>query len=528
LTALFYTARDFCATFYTFRLFAVEPLYHLLIPSSNEFRKLYEAFDWHEIDAECSAVYKNQKLGAPAYAPQVLFRILVLMYVSGTAFESRTLSRLSTDLSWRWFVGLSIWHKVPDAGTLSRFRKRLGVVKFAALLVKLIEACDAAGLVGHEEAYYDMTGVGASATQATPYQRAVILAKALSVYLDEEMGGVGQLTQEQVAEIALEVLQAAHPSLKQVSAAQVAASQTKMAAQDAQSTQGEPKWWQSIQEKISTLGQKTCDLPADAKARLLQVGARLVPALPQAWGNPDATVGHTRTDGTLCGYRSGFLVDAKHLIISAVVFTGLTVREAPSVLTALDRHYAIFQRYPQRLGLDSAYEYDDIHVAMADKKIDHVATVRSRPGAKGVYHSDAFLWHDDGQLLCPADLPMDQVGGPYKNNKERYHSTAACATCPLLNHCLTPEQQAKQGAKPRRVLQIETAPHQRAQLHRVRSRSPEGRAIRHRRFAAERLFGHNNHYHNGDKAPYRSGPMDNIAQLMVAFVSNLETLAAYA
>ncbi len=502
-------------------------LYHLLIPPSNELRKLYEAFDWSEIDAICGAVYKNQRLGAPAYAPQVLFRILVLMYVSGTAFESRTLSRLSTDLSWRWFVGLSIWHKVPDAGTLSRFRKRLGVVKFEALLVKLIEACDAAGLVGHVEAYYDMTGVEATATQVTPYQSAVILAKALSAYLDEEMGGVGQLTQEQIAGIALEVLQSDHPSLKQVSAAQIAASQAKMAAQDGQSPQVEHRWWQSIQEKLATLGQKTTALPTDAKARLRQVAEQLVPALPQAWGNPDATVGHTRTDGTLCGYRSGFLVDAKHLIISAVVFAGLTVREAPSVLTALDRHYTIFQRYPQRLALDSAYEYDDIHVAIADKRIDHVATVRSRPGPKGVYHSDAFIWDDDGQLRCPEDQLMDQVGGPYKNNKERYQSTADCATCPLLNNCLTPEQQAKQGDKARRVLQIETAPHQRAQLHRTRSRSPEGRALRHRRFAAERLFGHNNHYHNGDKAPYRSGPMDNIAQLMVAFVSNLETLATY-
>ena len=122
---------------------------------------------------------------------------------------------------------------------------------------------------------------------------------------------------------------------------------------------------------------------------------------------------------------------------------------------------------------------------------------------------------------------MDQVGGPYKNNKERYQATADCATCPLLNHCLTPAQQAKQGDKVRRLLQIETAPHQRAQFHREHSRSPEGRAMRHRRFAAERLFGRNNHYHNGDKAPYHSGPMDNIAQLMVAFVSNLETLAAY-
>ena len=47
-------------------------------------------------------------------------------------------------------------------------------------------------------------------------------------------------------------------------------------------------------------------------------------------------------------------------------------------------------------------------------------------------------------------------------------------------------------------------------------------------FAAEGLFRHLNRYHNGDKAPYRNGHMDHIAQLMVAFTSNLEQLAAHA
>ncbi len=60
----------------------------------------------------------------------------------------------------------------------------------------------------------------------------------------------------------------------------------------------------------------------------------------------------------------------------------------------------------------------------------------------------------------------------------------------------------------------------------MRSRSDEGWALRLRRFAAEGLFGHLNHYHNEDKAPYREGQMDHIAQLMVAFTANLEQLAA--
>ena len=115
-------------------------LFVLLIPPGHSLRKLYGAFDWSTIDAQCAEVYKNQTHGAPAYPPQVLFRLLVLMYVSGTPFESATLQRLQTDVAWRWFVGLGVWQAIPDAGTLCRFRQRLGVERFEAILVRLLEA----------------------------------------------------------------------------------------------------------------------------------------------------------------------------------------------------------------------------------------------------------------------------------------------------------------------------------------------------------------------------------------------------
>ena len=67
---------------------------------------------------------------------------------------------------------------------MSRFRSRVGRELFEEILIELILTCDEAGLISHEESYYDMTGVEASATQVTPYQRAVILARALSVYLN--------------------------------------------------------------------------------------------------------------------------------------------------------------------------------------------------------------------------------------------------------------------------------------------------------------------------------------------------------
>lgn len=192
----------------------------------------------------------------------------------------------------------------------------------------------------------------------------------------------------------------------------------------------------------------------------------------------------------------------------------------------LEQHRAIFGHYPPRLGLDSAFDRDELHLALERCQIESVATVRSRPGPKGVFHADAFVWNEAGQLLCPQGEVMVQIGGPFKDGRERYRASGDCPNCPLLEQCLTAKQ--PQPAQPRRQLEITSAAHQGAQRNRQRSQSEAGRALRRRRFAAEGLFGHLNHYHNGDRAPYRTQPMDTIALLMVAFVSNLEKLATYA
>jgi transposase len=502
-------------------------LFQLLIPSEHPLRRLFTTLEWHTIDERCAPAYHNGGRGAPAYPPQLLFRILVLMFYSGTPFESATFLRLQTDLAWRWFVGLSVLQPIPNVSTLSYFRKRLGVALFETILADVILACDAAGLIGQVEAYFDMTGIEASATQVTPYQRAVILAKALSAYLEIAPASGEAFSQEQLAALALEALQEMHPSLEKVSPEQIVASQTHLDAELASTVTGETKWWQRLRAQLPSLLLPPDPPAALTPAVLRRLAGQCVPLLPQAFGNPDAAVGHTRTDGTLCGYRGGLLTDAQHWIITAVVFEPLNQPEAPAVLTALKAHQDLFRRLPERIGLDSAFDRDPVHQYLEAHGIFGGITVRSRPGAAGVFHADAFVWNADGQLVCPHDHVMQPVAGPDKNGLDRYRAPEGCAQCPLLNQCLTPKQQAR-GDSPCRELQTHTAAHQRAQRNRERSRSRAGRALRRRRFASEGLFGHLNRFHHGDKSPYRDDDMDHIGLLMVAVVSNLEKLATYA
>ncbi len=499
-------------------------LYTLFIRPTHHLRTVFDAYDWSRIDALCAGPYRNQRSGAPAYAPQMLFRVLVTMFLSGTPFESATLARLQTDMAWRWFVGLNLWCGTPDAGTLSRFRSRIGVDRFEEIFIDLLLACDRAGLVGHVESYYDMTGVAGSATQATPYQRAVILSKALSTWLDAEHGGVGRLDRDDIAAIALEVLVTQHPSLKTVEPSRLVASQEASGGCVSEETLAVSGWWTRLVQACSGLSRPTLTTTEALRESIRHAAQALVPVLPQAFGDQEATVGHTRTAGTLCGYRSGFLVDAKRRIITAVVVVTLATAEASTVLSALEQYHARFDRYPLRLGLDSAFDRDTVHQYLEAHHIGGAVTVRSRPGAAGVFHSDACVWDDQGSLRCPQGEVMAQVAGPYKDGTVRYRAEADCAHCPLVEQCLTEAQ--RQKPEPHRELRTTTAAHQRAQRHRERSRSPEGRAIRRRRFAAEGVFGHGNRFHNGDKTPYRTGQMTHLAQLMVACVMNLETLAS--
>ncbi len=499
-------------------------LYTLFILPTHSLRALFDAYDWSTIDALCAGPYRNQRSGAPAYAPQMLFRVLVAMFISGTPFESATLVRLQTDMAWRWFVGLNLWCGTPDAGTLSRFRSRIGVARFEQIFIDLLLACDRAGLVGHVESYDDMTGVAASATQATPYQRAVILSKALSTWLDADHGGVGTLDREAIAAIALEVLAAQHPSLKTVEPSQLVVSQQASGGCVSEKRLAVSGWWPRLVQAYSGLSRPASTTAEALRKALRQAAQALVPALPQAFGDPEATVGHTRTTGTLCGYRSGFLVDAKRRIITAVTVVTLATAEGPTVISALEQYHARFDRYPLRLGLDSAFDQDPVHRYLEAHGIGGGITIRSRPGPSGVFHADAFVWDQEGHLRCPQGEEMDHIAGPYKDGTERYRAHADCAQCPLKDQCLSAAQQAK--PEPRRELRTTTEAHQRAQRHRERSRSPEGRAIRRRRFAAEGVFGHANRFHNGDKTPYRTESMTRLAQLMVAFVINLETLAS--
>jgi transposase len=523
-------------------------VYLLVIPPGHKLVQLIQAIDWDKIDEMVAEVYENGKRGARAYAPQVLFRMLLLMALYGVCFESQLVRFVAFNIIWRWFCGFGLLAPIPTAATLCNFRKRLGPERFEMILRWLIQQCYEAGLITLEEAYFDFTGVEASATQLTPYQRVVVLAKALSAYLagidDNSIakdGELGPVLRRLIIEVAKDVLSEKHPSVKKLSIEQLAQSLERLDERVEEMPQG-PRWWHRMQQRLKTWWQETREKMetskllnrlaatgketvareqalASLRAHLRDVGDDLKSSVPHAWGDLSARVGTLSRGNTICGYQVGYLVDSAYDIIIGVVSMAANEAQAPQVKKVLDKTKRILGGLPERLGLDSAFDQDQVYLDLEDEPIEIFAVSRDHRAPKGCFGPDRFLFNEAGELCCPAGTPMKQQYGPYEDGRVVYEGQG-CADCELCSQCAGEEKEVRRfSTKPES--------HRRWLDNRHRSQSEEGERIRRQRFAREGVFGHANTHHNGDRSPYRDGEMNAIADCLTVFAVNLEKLAAH-
>ena len=524
-------------------------VYLLVISPGHKLVQLIQTIDWDRIDEWSAAAYENGEHGAPAYAPQMLFRMLLLMALYGVCFESRLIDLISTNIAWRWFCGFSLLTRIPTAATLCNFRKRLGVERFEKILNWLIRQCYEAGLITLEEAYFDFTGVEASATQLTPYQRVVVLAKALSAYLegldDNSIAKDEELTtvlRRLIIEVAQDVLSGKHPSVEKLSVEQLARSLDRLDEQVEGMPRG-PHWWHRIEQTLkewwreasgkvqgghellnqlkATMrnpSQREQDLTA-LQDHLHDVGEILKSSIPHAWGDLSARVGKLSRGVTICGYQAGYLVDSAHDIIIGIVSMAANTAQAPQVKVVLDKTKHVLGCLPQQLGLDSAFDQDQVYLDLEDEDVEVFAVSRDHRAPKGRFGPDRFLFDENGELCCPAGTPMEQKYGPYEDGRVTYEGRG-CAGCDLRSQCVGESGEARR-------FRTKPESHRRWLENRLKSQSEEGKRLLKQRFARERVFGHANAHHNGDRAPYRDGEMNAIADCLTAFAVNLEKLAAH-
>jgi transposase len=94
-----------------------------LVPSDHLLRKIDKKIDFSFIHDLVKDLYCADN-GRPALDPTLLFKLLFLGYLFGVRSERQLIREVQVNVAYRWFLGLGLTDKIPDASTLSQNRRR--------------------------------------------------------------------------------------------------------------------------------------------------------------------------------------------------------------------------------------------------------------------------------------------------------------------------------------------------------------------------------------------------------------------
>ena len=137
-----------------------------MVPEDHFLRKVDRAVDFSFIYDLCAPLYCADN-GRPAIDPEILFRMLLVGYLYGIKSEARLEEEINYNIAYKWFCGLELTEKAPDATTISQNRRRRFRDNNIAekIFNEILRQCIEKGLVGGAILYTDSTHIKAKANK---------------------------------------------------------------------------------------------------------------------------------------------------------------------------------------------------------------------------------------------------------------------------------------------------------------------------------------------------------------------------
>ncbi|MDR2833782.1 MAG: transposase [Streptococcaceae bacterium] len=152
--------------------------------ASHDLVKIERYFDW-EIVENLMKPYYHSTIGRPAYPPITLVKILIIQHLEGFRSVRFTCKQISQHFTYRWFLGVSIYDKIPDHSTISKFLScRLGGVDvWQELFDQIISLIHLQGYLAHETWVADETEFKANANKnkRNRYMKEVLIEEDLEM-----------------------------------------------------------------------------------------------------------------------------------------------------------------------------------------------------------------------------------------------------------------------------------------------------------------------------------------------------------
>lgn len=284
------------------------------IPQNHLLRAIRKLIDFSFIYDKVSHLYSD--VGRPSIDPVLLIKMLLLGYLFGIKSERRLEEEVKLNLAYRWFLGLDLGDTVPDHSTFSQNRRRRfrksGI--FQDIFDHIVNLCIAEGLVTGEIIVTDSTHVKASASKSK-VERAIVEETPTAYLLELEKEAQRLETKLQVAR--------------------------EKSGRKKQGKKSSSKERKVVKEVIS---RSTTDPDAGLMKR---------PGKP--------------TGFYYLGHAS---IDPKHGIITDIYTTPGNVNDQEPYIERIKVQKEKFGLKIEKTGLDSGYDYAQVHYGMEKLGID--------------------------------------------------------------------------------------------------------------------------------------------------------------
>jgi transposase len=448
---------------------AVEPKLYLSfsldaqIPANHLVRRLAAAVDFGFVRPLVAKYYSHT--GQPSVDPVVLFKLWLLGYLFNIRSERRLCEEASLNMAWRWFLGYELDEQLPDHSVLTKARRRFGVRVYEMFFRRIVQLCEARGLIQGDVLYLDSTLSDANAARDTLRSRA--------------------LTEPRLADPAQFV-------------------------RDLQAVNDPAPEPEAPRTKGGT-GPK----PSGRKVVRPALRRSLISTT-----DPDAEV-QTRHNGrSRLVYKTQVMVDGGRAgVLTAIRVGPAGDSDASSVGPMLDMHLANVQRPLRELVADSGYGSEAAIRETAERGVLPTLNYRRRGNNTGGFPREDFIYVRERDLyICPAGLEMTRVAENFSKRVTKYGPKfGSCATCPLKPKCCAT---AKRDRKIERSWGGDIVDDAR---ERVTSRIGRARLGR-RQVLCERIMADLKSKHGLERAQFRRRPSFQIQALLTAAAVNVKLL----
>ncbi len=460
----------------------------------------------HELDLSAlDARFNNDEVGASAYDPRVMLKIVLLAYSRGLISSRKIEQACEQNVLFMAISGDSR----PSFTHIAKFVRELGP-EVQALFAQVLMTCDRIGLIGKTMFAIDGVKLPANASKERSGTHAELMHRA-----------------DRLEKAAAKI----------------------MALHQAQDEQGAPSPDVQRQRRIDELqreAQATRDFIATNNRRLNRKGQELKTNVT----DPDSAKMAT-SKGVIQGYAAQAAVDSSHQIIVAAEVIGsgseqamllpmidrATVVATPHTLVTADAGYhsdaniqALHERGIPAMIADNGMRQRDERIDNAHHKAGG-EVLHDKTAAQSIklYRPGDFVFNDDRTATCPAGKTLTGNGRTYGQHGHRFDRYEArpedCTACPQRARCLR-NPRATRGRQVARFQPRQRAADDPSQRMREAIDSAQGRRLYSRRIATvEPVFANIRHHKGMSRFTLRGQAKVSTQWQLYCLVHNVEKMA---